>query len=79
MIGKLIIGAAVVGVGYLAYKAYKSSKGLPGAVTVTDQMPATPLQQEQAAGLAQKFLPGGYGHLEGGCMGCMGGAVVQIL
>lgn len=79
MIGKLLIGAAVVGVGYLAYKAYKSSQGLPGVSTTSSPNPAAAIQAETAAALSQKFLPGAYGTLEGGCRSCMGGAAVQIL
>lgn len=84
MIGKLLIGTAVVVGGYLAYRAYQSSKGASGTTTTTDKL--TPAQQEQAAYIAQKYIPG-YAEqsayvdqgFNGGCIGCMGAARVQIL
>lgn len=78
---KYIIGAAIIGglgyVGYKAYQNYKSGSGLPG--TSTPLTPEAAIRAETAAGLSQKFLPGAYGTMEGGCMGCMGAAGVQIL
>jgi hypothetical protein len=75
VIGKLLIGAIVVVGGYYAYQAYKSRQGTPGALLPNSSSTVS----EQAAALSQKYLPGGSGWLEGSCMGCMGGAPVQIL
>ena len=68
MIGKLIIGAVVVGVGYYAYQAYKKGKELPGTTPSSSS-------SIQTSNLMPKYDPG----FEGGCMGCLGGAAVQIL
>lgn len=76
MIGKLVIGALVVGVGYLGYQAYKKSKGsgLPGALMPSNSA-LTPQQMDQIAAEALKASEGTFQ----GCMGCLGAPPVRIL